>query len=380
MLLRTNVFEASSTAYQPGAPATGACDCPSLALQAGWNTPRAAYTLVELLVVIGIILVLAGMALYLVPSISSQQQATQAGTQLQQWIEIAKQRAGRDRAPRGIRLLPGTPNSMFVTQLEYIEQPPDFWLGPGSTFTTGVSATSGLPIVTFTGGTTTLSGGVGNPGKFLPNVPAPLGKPNPNAGSYPVQPGDRIALGSSEETHTILAVSNVMFNPAKGININEITLVPPPPPMPPGYTNTAIACGLVPPFSGYTPSSFTSASQYRIIRQPRTIGDDPLQMPANIVIDLTARGFGYDLTMQAPGIDLMFAPDGRLIGPLAAYDKIILWVRDTTVPDGQNDPALVCIYPRTGLVAACLVDEAYFISGGAATPYTFTANGRRSSQ
>jgi hypothetical protein len=217
-----------------------------------------------------------------------------------------------------------------------------------------------------------------------------------------------------------------------------------------------------------------ASSQYRIIRQPRPIGDDPLQMPANIIIDLFPRLVqqgSYDLVplttvvpknisagtqtvtpvsmpsnitvganlligvgpsqeivtalavtgttftakftfahavapfifTQPPAVpvivlppnqnpaglpyqgylDIMFSPDGRVLGPLAGYDKIILWVRDVTVvgaavdpAPAQNDPALVCIYPRTGLVAAHPVDS-YLMN---LSPYTFTTTGRRSSQ
>jgi len=326
---------------------------------------RRAFTLVELLVVVGLILLVTAMGLYFVPSINNEQRATQAGTQLQQWIEITKQRAARDRAPRGIRLLPGTANNYQVTQLVYTEQPPDFWLGAGSTFSTGFSPAppngSGLPVVNFVGGTTTLTGGRGMPKNFLPNVPPPKGTKDPNAGRYPVQPGDRIALGGSEEIHSILAVSDTL----------QLTLVPPPP------------AGV-----GYATSTFINATQYRIIRQPRSIGDDPLQMPANIIIDCATRnvaGNVYDLQpyMQTQGyIDIMFSPDGRVIGQLAGLDKIILWVRDVTVFGGpgespvQGDPALVCVYPRTGLVAAYPVDT--FNSN--TNPYLNTTTGRRSSQ
>src|SRR5437868_2093965 len=82
---------------------------------------RHGFTLVELLVVMGLLLVLAALAVMIIPSISNDQRATQGATQLQQWLEIAKQRAMRDRAPRGIRLVPGSIAGQ-ITELEYIEQ------------------------------------------------------------------------------------------------------------------------------------------------------------------------------------------------------------------------------------------------------------------
>src|SRR2546429_698108 len=97
--------------------------------------PRGGFTLVELLVAIGLLLVLMTLAILIIPSINNAQQATQAGTQLQQWLEIAKQSAMRDRAPRGIRLLPGkgTSATVQVTDLEFLEQPPDLYLGSVTT-------------------------------------------------------------------------------------------------------------------------------------------------------------------------------------------------------------------------------------------------------
>ena len=92
---------------------------------------RAGFTLVELLVVIGLLLLLVTLAVLIIPSINNAQQATQGATQLQQLMEIAKQTAMRDRAPRGWRLLPsqGLNGSVQVTDLIMLEQPPDLYLG-----------------------------------------------------------------------------------------------------------------------------------------------------------------------------------------------------------------------------------------------------------
>src|SRR5436309_2213860 len=99
------------------------------------SRPRAGFTLVELLVAIGLLLILMTLAVLIIPSINNAQQSTQAGTQLQQWLEIAKQSAMRDRAPRGIRLLRGQGglNPQQVTDLEFLEQPPDLYLGSVTT-------------------------------------------------------------------------------------------------------------------------------------------------------------------------------------------------------------------------------------------------------
>ena len=342
----------------------------------GEALPRAGFTLVELLVVVGLIVILLAMALFLVPAINTQQQATQAGTQLQQWIEIAKQRAGRDRAPRGIRLLAGSANPLQVTQLEYIEQPPDYFFGNNTNPTVNpttpgiVSRAVSVPVLNLPAPATYWikfemfdpMTGLSTSSFVPPNpVPPQFVLPrnlNAKGAMAAVQPGDHLELGGNIYLIVGIAPKAPLFNtPSTDTLIVTSEL----------NTNVGLQVGY-------------ASTQYRIIRQPRPIGDDPLQMPANIIIDLAPRNLGYDL--PAPTLDIMFSPDGRVIGPLAAYDKIILWVRDVTVPGApgdyppQNDPALVCIYPRTGLIEAWPVDT-YLAN---TSPYTFTTTGRRSSQ
>ena len=67
---------------------------------------RSAFTLVELLVVITLIMILAGMAAAFLPAIGDSARQAQAGTMLQQWILTAKQKALRDQVPCGLRLIP----------------------------------------------------------------------------------------------------------------------------------------------------------------------------------------------------------------------------------------------------------------------------------
>src|SRR5438552_67707 len=94
---------------------------------------RSGFTLVELLVVIILILTLAAIAVAFVPRVNERRRAAQGAEQLQGWLLQAKQRALRDRVPTGIRLQPGTrlptatvPNTLFVTDLQYIQKPDDF--------------------------------------------------------------------------------------------------------------------------------------------------------------------------------------------------------------------------------------------------------------
>jgi prepilin-type N-terminal cleavage/methylation domain-containing protein len=377
---------------------------------------RTAFTLVELLVVIGIMAVLLALAVMIIPGVTDGQNNTRAATQLQQWIEIAKQRAARDRVPRGIRLLyntvpivvPGaapTDNQFLqatrVVKLEYIEQPDPYTLGsavvtvaPGvqKTMQSMATITPTAQQVSFSNNDRTLTGGLGS------------------QGLQPVQSGDYLEL------------AGVLYRIATVNGPTTLTL------------NTAVPASML----------NSSTSNYRIIRQPRPIGDDPMDMPEDIIIDVMPRYIGstppakgaqwtpgpYDLfsSVDIFGIpstfspdmplDILFAPDGRVISTvgnnLAAKDKIILWVRyvdpsnvdmpngfngfaskdisgnfnprfgnpnpgnPAGIPDnpanqppwGKNDPTLVIIYPRTGLVTAQPVDTDW------TSPYTFTSSGR----
>src|SRR5436190_21286635 len=90
------------------------------------HASRRGLTLVELLVVITIVVALFAILAAVAPHFSERQRATRGASQLQGWILIAKQRALRDNAPRGIRLPVVTnapPYAQYVTQLQYIEQP-----------------------------------------------------------------------------------------------------------------------------------------------------------------------------------------------------------------------------------------------------------------
>src|SRR5581483_409423 len=92
---------------------------------------RRGFTLIELMVVIALMGVLAGLTVMFMPAIQDSQRAARAAEQVQGLLAIAKTRALRDGAPRGLRLVPGTslpvgaPNPLWVTQCQFIEQPED---------------------------------------------------------------------------------------------------------------------------------------------------------------------------------------------------------------------------------------------------------------
>src|SRR5438552_197842 len=89
---------------------------------------RSGFTLVEMIVVIGIMVVLMALAVAVIPRVQERSKAARGADQLQGWLLIAKQTALRDRFPRGIRLnaiVDTDANIVHAHQLQYIEQPPD---------------------------------------------------------------------------------------------------------------------------------------------------------------------------------------------------------------------------------------------------------------
>src|SRR5258708_6746854 len=93
---------------------------------------RPGFTLIELLVVMTIMIFLATVAVLLLPRLNEGQRAGRGADQLQGWLLIAKQRALRSGLPSGLRFVddPNNPTK-FMTEVLYIEQPPDFAIQPG---------------------------------------------------------------------------------------------------------------------------------------------------------------------------------------------------------------------------------------------------------
>jgi prepilin-type N-terminal cleavage/methylation domain-containing protein len=278
---------------------------------------RPGFTLVELLVVVTIILVLAGIAVLFVPSLADKQRASEGASQFQGWLLIAKQKALRDQGPRGIRLTPNMGKlpqypAHYVTDLQYIEQPPDF---------TGGLVNQFLPnnMVSFTG--------VDFYGGFGPTDPT----------LWPVQPGDYLEIKGGGSVSRIQAVGQT-----------TLTLV-----------STPVVVN-------------TPTWQYRIIRQARILaGEDELQMPQNVAIDLKLSRAGSQVNVfSGQPIDILFSPSGTVIGQVAAYDKLALWVKDTTLADTEGEPTLIAVFSRTGLLASYPVDL------NSTNPYSYLDDGR----
>ncbi len=282
---------------------------------------RSAFTLVEMLVVIGIILVLATLTVLFMPRIMERQRATEGARLVHGWLLTARERAKRDQIPRGVRLLY---DSGFARSLVYIEQPDDF--------TGGTLIANGTTTVTFTG--VDFTGGFVAPALWL------------------VQPGDFLEVPSPAFSQSQVFQ---IVNPITGSSLTTIRPVP-----------------------------LQTTQNYRIGRFPRlSIGEAVLQLPQNVAIDLTDPTTGLfnpilgrsRITPEANGyLNILFAPSGEVLGKGASTGKIILWVRDISQDNLEGDQTLIAVYTRTGMIAAQPADP----SNNYATPYTFTQDGRSS--
>src|SRR5436309_11744036 len=90
------------------------------------RTPRQrpSFTLIELLVVIAILVTLIAIVALFAPRLGQRQKTPKGADQLQGWLLEAKQRAKRDLAPRGLRLLID-PATGYCSEMNFIEQLPD---------------------------------------------------------------------------------------------------------------------------------------------------------------------------------------------------------------------------------------------------------------
>jgi len=308
---------------------------------------RGAFTLVEMLVVIAIIIVIAALAATFAPRVNDDQNLTRAVDNLEQWLLTAKMRAKRDGLATGLRFVqaPGDANSIYgpsYSQFQYIQQPePIAGYSGGPTL---VSASNG--IVTFSGVDFSL-GGIPYPNQWL------------------VQPGDYLEVNGGG-VYIIGQVSP--HSPG-----NTLVLGVPNPSNP--YVNSP------------TPSAYDLAlsltlptTNFRILRQPRIlIGEEPLTLPNNYAANFSpipnsgSTLPGTNVALGPSGYpEILFSPTGAVIGTNAGTPILWISVWDTTmeVPD-PNRVGIVGIQGRSGFIGAYSVS----LSGN---PFLFVQMARES--
>jgi type II secretory pathway pseudopilin PulG len=281
--------------------------------------------LIELIVAMMIIMFLLALVAAFITRFQDQQRAAKGADMLQGWLLIAKQRAIRDQAPTGLRLM--TDSDGYVRVLQHIQQPDAYWGGSSSRLVSASKNTAQFKGARFTGG---------------------QGSQN----LWPVQPGDYLEISGGGLLHRITSVSSESLSWA----VND--------PLPYDVTEPT--------------------SSYRVVRSPRLVpGESMLQLPQNVVIDISQSTIKYQPPFasdkqQAPfNYDIVFGPGGGLVGKGTVNDMVILWVRDVSLDNAPGtgrllgSPTLIAVATRTGSIAAHPVNPGL-------DPFLFAKDGRSS--
>ncbi len=329
-------------------------------MRAHRSTPRG-FTLVELLVVMSLMAVLAGMTIAFLPNATSSAREARAASLLQSWLNVAKQRALRDRAPRGVRLHYGDvtvgANNVVpyaVINGQYLEQPDDFtggtvhsppnlpissvtWVSASPTTTT-VTVTTTVPHSFYVGEGVSISGGVWSNA----NVSAtPAGSPSEFNGAQTITAVPNFTTFTfTDNSHAPVFDPTLTTPSANGVvrplqrvefssGIDLMNGYPPaiagdPSPaetvywsVQPGDYIEIFGTGLMSRIThvDYAPGMplqikitpalrfpiSTPTPNYRILRAPRAVGDETLKLPDETLIDLGTNATFGNLLPLAPG-------------------------------------------------------------------------------
>jgi prepilin-type N-terminal cleavage/methylation domain-containing protein len=154
--------------------------------------------------------------------------------------------------------------------------------------------------------------------------------------------------------------------------------------------------------TGAGPNGQGTGGTYRIIRAPRIAGDELLQLPSGLVVDLNTNmnahyaypnnplPFTFDMNNNPTSLDILFSPSGTVVTSGVFTDFIALWVRDLNFTNASQDPTLlypgpgngeflmgptiIAVWTRSGLIAAHPPNDAPV--NGVFDPYQFVRDGR----
>lgn len=300
---------------------------------------RPGFTLVELLVAMGIIIALASLALLVVPDVLTQDRTTDGAGTLRQHLMIAKARALRDKTTTGLRLLVGADptnlartDPLWVTEFQYVQRPEPQPLNPS-----GISEYSNPHVEVYC---PTLPGGAldtaNGPQLYLVNLPDTT--------------RDLLNKEIDEQFVPDLylpafkMVVSPLLQPVTATNTRgrfQETVPVTTPAQPygtPGNKNYRVALSerdkarlIAALGSGDSKSDYAPQA---VFRARPLLGEPNVALPRNVCVDLN---FGVSRPGRAPTdasrpLDVLFYPNGQVDTRSEGGDggQIFLWVRDYT--------------------------------------------------
>ena len=349
--------------------------------------PRRGFTLVEMLVVMGIIVMLTAAAMLIVPGALDRNRSTDAVSTLRGWLEISQARAARDGAPRGVRLIvdmskphpTSNPASftlseerLWVTEAQYIEAPPVMVFNPNPPY----------PNQFVTVGTAL------QPHPHTPRVEfsytvAPMGSPTPPAGTVT---GRQCTLRGLDANQLALVQSSAASGqsaislPVLGTwhKITSVGAQQQEPVIVSGVTSFSIEIILDHyPDTELGASTFYVTHHFGIYGPPRPLlGEPTMQLPTNTCVDLNPN-VSSPFGVVPSDYDILFAPSGSLAfsTTIAGDPHVFLCVRDFRKGSPMNlfnavqvreggEMMILAIKSRSGAIAVQPVDYA-------GDPYSF---------
>ncbi|MEZ6142278.1 MAG: prepilin-type N-terminal cleavage/methylation domain-containing protein [Zavarzinella sp.] len=277
------------------------------------TAPRSAFTLIELLVAISIMLAIMALAALVLPALRQRDNTTKGTNQVQGYLSLAKQRAIRDQAPRGVRFYASLEDPNLCTEMAYIEQPEPFLPPTGTSVTISPAPPiAGVPPASIA----SLSGG---------------------------QIWDGVRAGDFlEVTYGGGFISQILDHNSLGIALAPTQVL----------LSQQIKGG----------SSLTITDGYRVLRQPtELIGETHMQLPPRVRIRIPSCQPG---NWTGRSMDVLFNSGGLVADQ--GSGKVILYVEPEE--DGAGEPLLVVIYTHSGQIITHPVAEG-------ADPFLFTRDG-----
>jgi prepilin-type N-terminal cleavage/methylation domain-containing protein len=250
--------------------------------------PRRGFTLVEMLIVIGIMLMLVTAAMTIMPAASEGRRTREAARSVNVYLSTARNRAMETGRPCGVtfRFFGGNPCALNADQCEV---PPDYE-GQTAQSMARVSTTATPMTVNLVCGTNSEV------------VPASM-----------VRPGDLIQFNHQGVVYSVSGTTDAKGYLTGG-TFSIAAYDPDPPPSLPSYTR------LVP---------------FRIFRAPIKSAAEALQLPTSTVVDLDFSGMSNQLGSRSQDLTVMFSSTG-------AVDSVYYG----STPSPVTDPIYILIGKR----------------------------------